>query len=205
MRAALEREAIRGFVLAGGLSTRMGRDKATLEYQGKPLVIHALDRLAEVLPNPSIVGTRSDLSHYAPVIPDRYSRIGPLGGLHAALNTTDVELNLFLPVDLPLIPAWFLKEIVQRSQLTGAVATVPLVNGRPQPLVALYRRSLCPFLDAAILREEYRVTLLLEKVRDMSGGVDFFHVEMLGSGGRTWPYRWFRNVNSPQDFLSLSD
>jgi molybdenum cofactor guanylyltransferase len=198
------RESIRGFVLAGGLSTRMGSDKANLHYKGKTLLEHALERLAQVTPEPSIVGTRSDLSRYAPVVPDRYSGIGPLGGLHAALYTSDAELNLFLPVDLPLVPSWFLKEILQRAQLTAAIATVPLTNGRPEPLVAVYRRMLLPLLEEAIHYKEYGVTRLMERMKKLPGGGDFFHVEMLLKGVEsTWPYVWFRNINYPQDFLIL--
>ncbi len=196
-------EAAQGFVLAGGLSTRMGRDKATLAYRGKPLVVHALERMSGIVSEPRIVGLRSDLDSYARVVPDRHPGIGPLGGLEAALASSDAELNLFLPVDLPLLPTSFLFELLQRACLTGAVATIPLVNGMPQPLVAVYRRALLPFLEEAIERKEYKVMRPMERAKNLPGGVDFFHVEIFPERDNVWPYLWFRNINSPQDFQSL--
>lgn len=196
-------EAVRGFVLAGGLSTRMGRDKATLEHQGRAFVVHALERMANVVPEPRIVGTRPDLGVYAPVVSDRHPGIGPLGGLEAALHGSDADLNLFLPVDLPGLPVRFLSGLIERARLTGAVATVPLLNGMPQPLAAVYRRALLPLLEEAIGRQEYKVMRLIEKTKNLPGRVDFFHVEMFPERENGWPYRWFRNVNSPQDLQAL--
>lgn len=194
-------EAVGGYILAGGLSTRMGRDKAILEYQGAPLLLRALKLMAKVISVPRIVGTRPDLVEYAPVVPDLHFSIGPLGGIHAALRESDAELNLFLPVDLPLMSHSFLAVLLERARLTGALATVPLLNGMPQPLVAVYRRAVLPLLEEAIQRREYKVMRPIYKAQNLPGGVDFFHVELLPWSTLEWSYRWFRNVNSPQDLL----
>lgn len=193
--------AVGGYILAGGLSTRMGRDKAVVEYKGSSLLVRALAAMAKVVSAPKIVGTRPDLATYAPVVPDLHPVIGPLGGLHSALHDTKAEINLFLPVDLPLLPHFFLSYLLERAHLTGAVATVPLLNGMPQPLVAVYCRALLPLLEEAILRKEYKVMRPIYEAKNLPGGVDFFHVEQLPWSRSGWPYLWFRNVNSPQDLL----
>lgn len=203
MSHRLSEEAVRGFVLAGGLSTRMGRDKATLEYRGEPFLRHALRSLAEVSSTPMIVGQRPELSTYAPVLPDLRCGVGPLGGLEAALSCSDCDLNLFLPVDLPLLPSSFLFFLVQRARMTRAVATVPLVNGRPQPLVAVYRRSLLPLIQEALEGRSFKVMNPIYRAKELAGGLDLFHVELLYEVEKGWPYRWFQNFNEPGDLALL--
>jgi molybdopterin-guanine dinucleotide biosynthesis protein A len=181
----------------------MGRDKATLEYRGEPFLRHALRAVAEVSLTPMIVGNRPELSGFAPIVPDRFVGVGPMGGLDAALCCSDCDLNLFLPVDLPLLPTAFLRLLVMRARTTGAVATVPLVNGRPQPLVAVYRRSLLPLIQQALNWQEYKVMNPIYRTRELPGGADFFHVELLCEIEKGWPYRWFQNFNEPRDLVLL--
>src|SRR5450631_3928259 len=98
-----------GFVLAGGRSRRMGRDKALLEWCGIPLIERAVRSLRSVTSTVRIVGDREDLARFAPVVADTFPASGPLGGIHAALAASSRDWNLFLPVDLPLLPAGFLE------------------------------------------------------------------------------------------------
>ena len=132
-----------GFVLAGGHSTRMGQDKALLQVAGRSLLDLALDKLRAVplAAAPRIAGTRSELSSHAPVIADLHPGCGPLSGIEAALAASRQPLNVFLPVDTPLLPAQFLVWMVRRAEITGALVTVPCINGWPQPLCAVYHRQ----------------------------------------------------------------
>ena len=77
-----------GFVLAGGQSSRMGMDKALVEFRGLPLVVHALNILRAAGLSASIAGARSDLKKYASVISDFDTPEGPLGGICAAMVVT---------------------------------------------------------------------------------------------------------------------
>ncbi len=95
------------FVLAGGRSTRMGQDKALLQLAGKSLLELALDKL-RALPlaaAPRIAG--APLEH-AGVVADLHPGCGPLSGIEAALAASTQALNVFLPVDMPLLPPGFL-------------------------------------------------------------------------------------------------
>lgn len=185
------------FVLAGGLSTRMGRDKALLEWAGKPLIAHALDKLRALGHAPQIAGTRPDLEVFAPVVPDQYPRAGPLGGIASALAVTGSEQNIFLPVDLPGLPLSFLLWLVRRAEVTGATATVPRLRGLPQPLCAIYSRALLPHLHAALAEGDAKVMRAVER----AGIIDAFDVESVASA-ESWdsPHRWFDNLNTPNDF-----
>src|SRR5690242_15265976 len=91
----------RGFVLAGGRSTRMGADKAFLRVGNATLIERAMAVIGAVCPDVSVVGDPAKFSSYARVVEDVYPGAGPLGGIHAALTNSSSDLNVVLAVDLP--------------------------------------------------------------------------------------------------------
>jgi molybdenum cofactor guanylyltransferase len=196
------------FILAGGQSTRMGRDKALLEWHGRPLIEHALEKLRALNTRPRILGTRPDLERFAPVIPDNIPGHGPLGGIEAALNLTDTDLNLFLPVDLPLLPVEFLRWLLSRTALTQAAAAIPQIEGRPQPLCAVYHRGLLAGVRSSLQRGDAKVIRAIENsARDAGMRIDRFDVEAVAAAQsgtflspRSVPvHHWFQNLNTPAD------
>ena len=203
--------AAEAFVLAGGRSTRMGKDKALLQVAGRPLLELALDKLRtlglDASVPPRIAGTRPDLSSYAPIVPDLHPGCGPLSGIEAALAATTQPLNLFLPVDLPLLPAEFLGWILRRAEITGALLTVPRFNGWPQPLCAVYHRDLLAGVTASLLAGNFKVMpVLMAAAQSRAQAIDVFDVELLAAAYpemyRFSPlplYRWFHNCNTPED------
>nr|WP_286676379.1 molybdenum cofactor guanylyltransferase [Paracidobacterium acidisoli] len=201
--------------MAGGRSLRMGRDKALLEVNGRPLIELALEKLRELGFTPRIAGLRPDLEGFAPVVFDRQGggdeRCGPLAGIEAALAASDEEVNLFLPVDLPLLPGAFLRWLARRAETTQAPATIPTVNGRAQPLCSVYRRELLPGLSEALREGRYRVmTAVEEAAQGARGRMDVFDVEAVAAALQAgeWPqerpvYEWFRNLNAPDDVAAV--
>jgi molybdenum cofactor guanylyltransferase len=98
-----------GVVLAGGLSTRMGRDKAMLHWMGRPLIEHQITTLREAgVDEVQVSGYRPDYQG----VPDVQPQMGPLGGLAAiaAIRPDDVDL-LVIPVDMPLLQAALLRRL----------------------------------------------------------------------------------------------
>jgi molybdenum cofactor guanylyltransferase len=209
--------SVEGFVLAGGRSTRMGQDKALLSPSGRSLLDLALDKL-RVLPlaaPPRIAAARSDLSAHAAVIGDRYPGWGPLSGIEAALAASAQPLNVFLPVDLPLCPPHFLLWLVERAAITGALLTVPRINGWSQPLCAVYHRDLLDHLTQSLLSGEHKVMPAVTgaaRAQSSAHNIDIFDVELVAS---TFPqmnafsplplYRWFHNCNTPEDMVSIGN
>lgn len=193
------------FILAGGQSTRMGRDKALLELGGHPLIEHALGKLRALGFSPRIVGSRSDLAALATVIPDNYPHTGPLGGIEAALAASNTEQNLFLPVDLPWLPVEFLRWLIERAENTNALATVPRLQGRPQPLCAVYSKALLPYAQAALAADDTKVMRAVEHAAKLTGlRIDSFDVEPIAAA-QAWEqplplHHWFENINTPADF-----
>jgi molybdenum cofactor guanylyltransferase len=142
------------------------------------------------------------------VILDNFPGCGPLAGIEAALAASDAELHLFLPVDLPSLPVAFLSWMAQRAEVSGAAATLPLLAGRPQPLCAVYHRSLLPGLGGALAAGQYKVVPAIEAAA--RGSLDTFEIEALASVliPAGWPahppvHDWFRNLNTPEDYERL--
>jgi molybdopterin-guanine dinucleotide biosynthesis protein A len=210
-----------GFVLAGGRSTRMGQDKALLPWAGRPLLEVALDKL-RALPlatAPRIAAARSDLSSHAGVIADLHPGCGPLSGIEAALAASSRPLNVFLPVDVPLLPAQFLLWMLQRAETTGALVTVPRINGWPQPLCAVYHRDLLGHISASLVAGDYKVMPVvtaaagsLSQSGSLYQSIDVFDVELVASANSQLfafsplpLYHWFHNCNTPVDMAAMGN
>lgn len=199
------------FVLAGGQSTRMGRDKALLPLDGQPLIAHAVEKLRNLGFYARICGARPDLAALAEVIPDNVPQCGPLGGIEAALRVSDTELNLFLPVDLPALPREFLRWIAARAAASQAVATIPRFGNREQPLSAVYSRRLLEGIRSSLADGDYKVMVGIRRAAEALGEqIDLFDVETVAASLRPgiWPSSpapadWFRNVNTPADYARL--
>jgi molybdenum cofactor guanylyltransferase len=197
------------FILAGGRSSRMGRDKALVEFRGHPLIEHALGQLRALGFSPRIAGTRPDLTGYAPVIDDNYPGAGPLAGIEAALSASHADLNLFLPIDLPQLPLEFLRWMIARAGETSALATIPRLQDHPQPLCAIYHRDLLSHtrlaLDAGD-RKVMRVVHHAAAAADLK--LDCFHIEIIAASfdfPAVLPvHRWFQNLNTPTDIQNAA-
>ena len=204
-----------GFVLAGGRSSRMGQEKALVRWAGKSLIGIALGKLSRLplaVP-PRIAGARSDLSSFAAVAPDLHLDCGPLGGIEGALASSSKPLNVFLPVDVPLLPTFFMEWMLERAALTGALVTVPRILGFAQPLGAVYHASLLPGVTAALDAGNYKVLPGVCSAAVALGGasaVDIFDAESVASTSDALPCssplpvsRWFHNCNTPLDLAEM--
>ncbi|MBV8632352.1 MAG: molybdenum cofactor guanylyltransferase [Silvibacterium sp.] len=192
------------FILAGGQSTRMGRDKALLDFLGRPLIEHAISKLRALGFSSRIAGSRPDLAVFAPIIEDNYPGSGPLAGIEAALSASDSDLNLFLPIDLPLLSIEFVRWMAARARETCALATIPCLQHHPQPLCAVYHRDLLSCLQSALAAGDRKVMRVVQNAAaaDLSR-LDCFSIEIIAACldfSTTIPvHRWFQNLNTPDD------
>jgi molybdenum cofactor guanylyltransferase len=186
-------DAVNGFVLAGGKSTRMGRDKALLELAGHPLIEHMIELVRSICDQACIVGERAKFSRFAPVIEDVFPGQGPLGGIHAAVAASATDLNLIVGVDLPFLPEGFLRYLISQSRISGAVITIPQANGYLQTLCAVYHKHFAEVAQRALSagRNKVDATFVEVSVKKLS------EEELVNAG---FDGAIFRNVNTPEDW-----
>jgi molybdopterin-guanine dinucleotide biosynthesis protein A len=225
---AFQASAISAYILAGGLSSRMGTDKAMLTLAGRRLIAHAVAKARRLTGGAHILSSRAELAGDGPLVPDLHPGTGPIGGIEAALRHSVSDWNLILPVDLPFVPAGFLE-----PWMRGIAAQRPVrvamfrVFDRSQPTLLMIHRDAAPWLTAAIERGEYRLrTALDEAARGLAGPgapvwqtvpyvlpIDENVVPAAGygpAGAAAWRTltpaqvenwaEWFANLNTPKDF-----
>ena len=184
---------VTAFILAGGKSTRMGMDKAFVDFDGRTLLGRMLDLARSVATDIRIVGSREKFAAFAPVVEDIFHDCGPLGGIHAALRASQTDLNLMLAVDMPLVSAAFLKYLINQAWTApGAIAVVPRDNGRWEPLCAVYRRNFADAAEKALLAGRNRIDLLYPKIE-----ARVIEEEELKREG--FARAIFRNLNTPEE------
>jgi len=184
------------FILAGGKSSRMGADKAFVDWNGRTLLARALDLARSVTAEVRIVGDAAKFAAFAPVVEDLFRGCGPLGGIHAALKSSQTDMNLVLAVDLPFISFALLQHLVTRARNSGsAVVTVPRAAGGWQPLCAIYRREFADAAEVALRAGDYKIDTLFNVVP-----VQTIEEEDLAEAG--FSPRIFRNLNTPDDVLA---
>ena len=155
-------ERVYALILCGGRSSRMGGDKAALRMGGLTLLERAAAFWAarpEIGAVLAAVGTPEHaLSLPAGVTPvyDSFPGAGPMAGLHAAFVQTDAEVLYVSAVDMPFLTGDALPPLP-----TGDVSVFTR-NGRPDPLLGVYRRSCLPALTAALERGQRKMSVLLD-------------------------------------------
>jgi molybdenum cofactor guanylyltransferase len=195
---AFLQDSLAAFVLAGGRSSRMGMDKAFVEFGGCTLLARALELARTVTDNVRIVGSAEKFAAFAPVVEDVFLECGPLGGIHAALRASAAELNLMLAVDVPFVPVELLRYLVERARGSDAIATVPRAGGGWQPLCAVYRREFGEDAEKALRARRYRIDALFA-----GANVQAIEEEELVRAG--FSAGVFRNLNTQEDVVAARE
>lgn len=134
-----------GYILVGGASRRMRREKALLCWYQQPLYAHLAGELAPYCEAVSLVGKqRGEFEGYR-VLADFLPGMGPLGGIASALSDPGDRWRLVVSCDLPLVNATILEELLAQTATSlaqGADLLVPeSADGQLQPLCALWNQS----------------------------------------------------------------
>lgn len=132
-------------ILAGGRSQRMGKDKAWLMVEGKPLITRQVE-LARALGAVEVFISARAGSEYdsldCRIVQDRVANAGPLAGMESALATSSSPLLLVLAVDMPKMTASPLQTLLVCC--SGICGAVPRFQDKIEPLAAIYPRSALP-------------------------------------------------------------
>ena len=189
---------IAGCILAGGASSRMGRDKAFLPIGSRPLIEMVVQRLRPFVERMIIIGNAHNLQRLRETLPadavvtDMQPGYGPLMGIYTGLMHTETSWNLFLPCDMP----WIDRRLIER--LAGAchgdvevVASLHPMEGI-QPFPLLCHVKACRTIGTLLNRREQALQALLRQP-----GAQLITVDE--------PELWrsFTNVNTVADYAKL--
>lgn len=187
-------QQISAFILAGGESSRMGRDKARLELGGVPLILRTAKLVESVAGAPAIIGNPEAYRVFQlRAIADNWPGAGPLGGIATALRATAAPWSLVVATDLPYLTRVWLEYLIARALASPADAVLPMNARGAEPLCAMYHQRAEPAIRKALERGTRKVT---DGLRDVS-------VETIA------PAEWnpfdsegllFKNMNSPEDY-----
>jgi len=185
--------AITGAILAGGVSRRLGRDKATLPLGGVPLARRVAAALAAVVPDCWLITNhpRRHLALGLPLITDLKPGQGPLGGLEAALFYARTPWVLAVAVDNPFVAPALLAALAARAAVTRRAAVVYRSPRGLEPFPGLYAVRLLPRLQK-FLRQERRPQRFLTACRALVLGME--ETALLDPTGRS-----FFNLNTPEE------
>lgn len=187
-----------GFVVAGGKSRRMGRDKALLPWNGATLLDHTVARLGAVCASVRVLsGTERryedrGLSVETDAVPDA----GPLGGIYTGLLGMGAGTGLFLGVDLPFVTVDLLRRLLELS--AGHDAVVPMSPRGPEPLCAVYRSTCLEPIRRRLAAGDLKATSFWPDADVLHASAG--HLSDLGPLDAM-----FRNVNSPADYESARE
>ncbi|GAV22683.1 molybdenum cofactor guanylyltransferase [Carboxydothermus pertinax] len=182
-------------ILAGGKSSRMGRNKALLPLESKTIIEHLITNFQPIASELFIVANTSEYDFLGlPVYNDRYPAQGPLAGIETALRVATNEKVFITACDLPLLPAGIPGHLAVN---TGDFdVTVLAFKGKIEPLIGIYRKSIYPVVDQHLALKKNKIIEFYPQVK-----VKVINFEDLPANLQKEEY--LLNVNTPADYEKL--
>lgn len=182
---------VAGFVLVGGRSSRMGRDKARLLVNSRLLVEAVAEKVSAAAERVALIGA-ADRYRDLPFdrLDDVRSGLGPLAGIETALQSTRGELNLIVACDMPdLDPQWLRQLVAHAAKRASCCVISQDSDGTRHPLCSVWDASCLPAVSAALDCGHLRV----------SGMAEALNADVLVS------LRPLRNINTPSEWKAWQD
>lgn len=183
-------------ILAGGKSSRMGRDKTQLIYRGETLLVGAIKRFSSSFDH--VYLSVGDAEKYPDIAAERvidiYPGCGPMAGLHAALLKTPDEGVFLAAADLPYSSPEAAQKVIE---LCGDNASAVIVgdNGKSEPAFGYYKKSLLPYIEEYLAGGRYKMMLLFDALPCRRISPDEL--------GKLWREDMLDNLNYPEDYERL--
>jgi molybdopterin-guanine dinucleotide biosynthesis protein A len=180
-------------ILTGGKSSRMGRPKALLPFNGEPLIVYIVRALQHLFPDIVVVAAPEQELPQLPVtlVRDEVPFQGPVGGIYYGLKAAGREFCFVTSCDVAFPNFSLIANLL--SQISAYDVVVPYWQNRFQPLHAVYRRSVLPLLKEQLERGELRPIFLYDKVRTYRIGEE--EIRRFDPEGLS-----FLNMNTPADY-----
>lgn len=180
-------------VLTGGKSLRMGTPKFLLPFDGEPLISHVVRRLRSLFTDVVVVAAadQSLPSLPAKIVRDELPYQGPVGGIYYGLRAVAQEISFVTACDAPFLNLTLIRSLL--NALGAADVAVPIWQDRLQPLHAVYRSSVKPYLEQQLNEGRLRPTFLYERVTTrIVSETELLQIDPQGLS--------FININTPQEY-----
>lgn len=185
---------ISGVILAGGANKRFnGMAKANIIIDGKTIISRIIETIRDIFDEIIIVtNTPEEFKEYAnfKLVSDQFLKVGPLGGIHAALKASSKEALFVFAGDMPLLEKRFIIRQIDFYNSLKCDILIPRIDQYIEPLHAIYNISLIRTL------EEYLTGDHDYAVREFFKRVNVGYLQLEGSEETK---NAFTNINSPSD------
>ena len=187
-----EKLCITGVILAGGQSSRMGVDKALVEWQGKRLVDYLLEQMHLVC-DEILISTHLPQENFPnqKAIPDLFGACGPIAGIESGLRHASCSSVVFASVDSPLLTSELFQYLI--SSHGDFEISLAAHRGINEPMIGVYDKDVLPKLQAYILSGKSKPPEFIRSRRwqeiDIHSSLPFYHPDL------------FKNMNTPKDLV----
>jgi molybdenum cofactor guanylyltransferase len=191
-------------ILCGGMSTRMGQDKGSMDLYGKPMIIHVLDTIIKIADEivlvlrdetqvhvyKNLLKELKDSRNIFKICTDVVKDQGPLEGILTGLMNTLSNKSMVIPCDSPFVSELFIMKMFEQSNDTNFDAFVPKwSDGKLEPLHSIYKKELKSTIKKLLDEDVKDVQSLISK-----SNVKFIDAQSLDISGRS-----FLNINQMKD------
>jgi molybdopterin-guanine dinucleotide biosynthesis protein A len=198
-----KRTELTAFILSGGKSNRIGKNKAFFRIQGIPFIqklVELLDLLFE-----EVIISSNNIKEYQflnkKIIKDLIPERGPLSGIHSALNFSNTKKNFILSCDLPLISEELISYICDyhfKKQIL-----LPKAEGRIQQLCGIYSNAVLPDVENLLIESSKPGSKLKGSIYELIARVD---TEIADVDAQNFYHsNLFMNLNTLEDYNHLKE
>jgi molybdopterin-guanine dinucleotide biosynthesis protein A len=192
-------EKASALILAGGKNSRIGRNKAFIRLpNGQTILQNSINILQDIFPEIIIVANRKEAyrEFEVPVVEDLIKECGPLGGVFTGLCHAASQRNFVTACDMPFISPALIRLLLAEGGTNDVV--IPEVEGRVEPLFAVYSKSCIPTIFEHLQRRDFKMREALAQLRVRRVGaaaVDLVDPQHLS----------FFNINAPEDLKTAEN
>lgn len=182
-------------VLMGGKSSRMGTDKAFLQYQGITFwqrIANEMSRCAPTYLSVNCLNNVPKTGHK--VFLDEFEEIGPIGGIYSSLSKAKEELLFFAPCDLPTITEELILAVMNQYEETYDGVILTSAEGKCFPTVGVYSKRILPKLKEQIQNQNYKLMHVIHG--------NYFKIVNLKE--LRIPNVQLININTPEEYHDLT-
>jgi molybdopterin-guanine dinucleotide biosynthesis protein A len=184
-------------IQAGGMSARMGEDKALKSFLGRPLIQRVIDRLTPIADELIVTTNRPAEYEFLGLrlVPDLKPGRGALGGLHTAIASAASPLVAVVACDMPFASPMLIEGALKLMVEEKADVVIAKTEEGYEPLHALYRRETClPAIESSISADQWKVISWFPQVKVRTLTTD--EVRSFDPSGVC-----FWNLNTPEEFV----